>query len=480
MSEPTSNQEPTPLDFRGAKVLVAGDIMIDQYWIGDTSRISPEAPVPVLKVESQEHRLGGAANAAVNCVSLGATATLAGIHADDAAGKIYQDLCQQHRISMLSTCCQSGQTITKLRMISNGQQLMRTDFEQDFSTAAQQSACDNIIAAIAQHDVVVISDYNKGTLTDCQRIIEAANAQNKPVIVDPKGQSFHQYSGAFLLTPNMLEFETVMGPCSSEQDLFTKAAQMIQQLSLQALLITRSEKGMTLFLADGSHQHFNAEAREVFDVTGAGDTVIATLATAMAAGMPLSDSVALANTAASLVVGKMGTSSITPLELNHALSKPQLKPGIINLATLAEAVKFEQGLGKTITFTNGCFDILHAGHVQYLQEAKQLGDRLIVALNSDASVKRLKGQERPINTLEDRMAVLSSLEAVDWVISFDEDTPESLLHALQPDILVKGGDYDIEGVVGADIVIGNGGRVAVLSLQEGISTTRIIDSIKSQ
>ena len=469
----------SPLDFRQARILVAGDIMIDQYWLGDTSRISPEAPVPIIKVGQSEDRLGGAANAALNCVSLGASASLAGIHANDAGGKSYQSLSQLHGIHVIETLCDKASTITKLRMISSGQQLLRADFEQSFSPAAQEAICENISSAIAEHDVLLLSDYNKGSLAHCQKMIQAAKKAGKAVVVDPKGNSFEQYRGAYLLTPNMLEFETVTGKCSDEQDMFKKAEELITELELQALLLTRSEKGMTLFLKDGSHQHYNAEAREVFDVTGAGDTVIATLATAIASGIELKQAVGLANTAASLVVAKMGTSTITPLELNNALKRSQANSALLPLEALQEAVKFEQSLGKKIVFTNGCFDILHAGHVQYLQEAKQLGDRLIVAVNSDASVKRLKGEERPINTVEDRMAVLSSLEAIDWVIPFEEDTPENLLKALLPDILVKGGDYAIDGVVGAEIIINAGGKVAVLSLQEGISTTRIIDSIKS-
>jgi D-beta-D-heptose 7-phosphate kinase/D-beta-D-heptose 1-phosphate adenosyltransferase len=325
-----------------------------------------------------------------------------------------------------------------------------------------------------------LSDYAKGCLIDCPSIIKKAQQFNVPVFIDPKGDDYSKYSGAFLLTPNMHEFELVVGRCTNEQDLFEKAHTLLKELSLQALLLTRSEKGMTLFLQDGSHQHFNAEAKEVFDVTGAGDTVIATLASAIASQKTLTEAVTLANTAASVVVGKMGTVAISPLDLKVALEKNSINPcGITNLEQLQQAVAFEKALGKTIVFTNGCFDILHAGHVQYLQEAAALGDRLIVGVNGDASVKRLKGEERPINTVQDRMSVLSSLAAIDWVIDFDEDTPEHLLKCLLPDILVKGGDYNIEGVVGGDIIINNGGKVAVLLLQEGVSTTLIIDSIKS-
>lgn len=468
------------LDFRQAKILVAGDVMIDQYWLGDASRISPEAPVPVVKIQDDDFRLGGAANAALNCASLGSQVSLAGIIGHDDDAKMYQQLLAEHHIESLHASCEDSSTIKKLRIISRSQQVLRADFEAPFSAAAQKKITDNILNSIEQHDIILLSDYAKGCLIHCSKIIEQARRLNIPVVIDPKGSDYSKYIGAYLLTPNMQEFELVVGNCEDEQDLFQKAQQLIDDLSLQALLLTRSEKGMTLFLNDGSHQHFNAEAKEVFDVTGAGDTVIATLASAIAAKQSLSDAVTLANTAASVVVGKMGTVAITPLDLKVALEQKSFSPsGIMTLESLKKAVEFEKSLGKSIVFTNGCFDILHAGHVQYLQEAAALGDRLIVGVNSDASVKRLKGEERPINTVNDRMAVLSSLAAIDWVIYFEEDTPENLLKALLPNILVKGGDYDIDGVVGGDIIINNGGKVAVLSLQEGVSTTLIIDSIKA-
>ena len=468
------------LDFREAKILVAGDVMIDQYWLGDASRISPEAPVPVVKIQSDEFRLGGAANAALNCASLGCQVSLAGIIGKDDTGEMYQKLLKEQHIQSLHAECEQSSTIKKLRIISRSQHVLRADFEAPFSSAAQNQISDNIIQALNGQDIVLLSDYDKGCLVDCPRIIDKANSLNIPVIVDPKGNDYSKYAHAHLLTPNMHEFELVMGSCQNEQDLFQKAQELINQLHLQALLLTRSEKGMTLFFKDGSHHHFNAEAKEVFDVTGAGDTVIATLASALAAKKSLPDAASLANTAASVVVGKMGTVAITPLDLKVAIDqKSQIQHSIMSLDNLKSAVEFEKQLGKKIVFTNGCFDILHAGHVQYLTEAAALGDRLIVGINSDASVKRLKGEERPINTVNDRMTVLSSLAAIDWVINFEQDTPEELLKTLLPDILVKGGDYDIEDVVGAEIIITNGGKVAVLSLQEGVSTTLIIDSIKA-
>jgi len=469
------------LDFRNTRILVIGDLMLDKYWVGDTSRISPEAPVPVVKVTGTETRLGGAANAALNAHSLGAQVTLAGIIGNDEAGQQIKQLLSEKGITDLTTISTDSPTIMKLRMISRNQQVVRADFEEAFSEQAINHITQQCSQIVSQYDVILLSDYNKGTLHHCAELIAAAKKAGTKVIIDPKGHNFDKYSGAFILTPNMSEFETIVGKCQSEQAMFTKATLLIQQLQLDALLLTRSEKGMTLFFPDGRHHHFNAKAHEVYDVTGAGDTVIATLATAIAKNIALEDAVMLSNTAAGIAVGRMGAATVSPLELKLALENSGASPlGITTPDQLKALVDFEKSLGKTTVFTNGCFDILHSGHTQYLMEAGKLGDRLIVAINDDESVKRLKGPERPINTVEDRMAVISSLKCVDWVVSFTSDTPEDLLRLLKPDVLVKGGDYGIDGVVGGDIVRSYGGEVKVLSLQQGVSTTNIIDSIKSR
>lgn len=469
------------LDFRENSVLVVGDVMLDQYWLGDASRISPEAPVPVVKINQQEQRLGGAANAALNAKTLGGNVSLLGIVGNDNNAQQMAELLQQQGINNHNQVCEKSGTIAKLRLISRSQQMLRADFETTFSSVAITNATEKALGLISQHQVILLSDYNKGCLSHCQRLITEANKQGKKVLVDPKGTDFAKYQGAFLLTPNMAEFEAVVGPCATEQQLFDKAKKLVNDYQLQALLLTRSEQGMTLFLKDGKHQHFNAHAKEVFDVTGAGDTVIATLASALSVGVELSDAVHLANTAAGIAVSKMGAATVSPLELKLALHNNQAQShGIIDIDSLSWQVAFEQSLGKKIVFTNGCFDILHRGHVQYLNEARALGDRLIVAVNDDQSVKRLKGDSRPINTIDDRLAVLCSLQAVDWVISFSDDTPEALLSAIKPDILVKGGDYDVAGVVGGEIVKSYGGEVNVLSLQKGKSTTKIIDSIQAK
>jgi len=409
------------------------------------------------------------------------TSSVIGILGNDDNGKKLKAILKDKEIRDLTLSTDESSTISKLRMISRNQQIVRADMEEEYPVDAISKVTEKSCSSLSDFKVVIISDYNKGTMDQCQDIISAANKKNIKVVIDPKGTDFSKYKNAFLLTPNLSEFEIIVGKCLSEQDMFSKAGNLLNDLNLEALLLTRSEQGMTLFLADGSHHHFNAKAHEVYDVTGAGDTVIATLATAIANGISLDDAAMLANTAAGIVIGRMGAATATPLELKLALENAGSRPtGITTADQLKGLVAFEKSLGKKIVFTNGCFDILHSGHAQYLLEAGTLGDRLIVALNSDDSVKRLKGNNRPINTVEDRMAVISSLKSVDWVISFDSDTPESLLKELQPDIVVKGGDYKIDEVVGADIVKAYGGEIKILSLQQGVSTTNIIDSIKTQ
>lgn len=464
--------------FDNAHVLVVGDVMLDRYWHGGTARISPEAPVPVVKVEEIEDRPGGGGNVALNIAALGARASLFGLTGDDeAAAALTTRLsaagvdCRFHRVA-------AHPTITKLRVISRQQQLLRMDFEQPFAAVNAAALSTTALTAIAGCQAVILSDYAKGALIDPQPLIRAARAANVPVLVDPKGSDFERYRGATLLTPNLAEFETIVGRCDSESELVAKGQQLRRELQLDALLITRGEHGMTLLQADRPELHLPARAREVFDVTGAGDTVIAVLASALAAGETLADAVMLSNIAAGIVVGKLGTAVVSATELRRALQLQQGRNrGAMNLEQLRVAIDDAHAHGEKIVFTNGCFDILHAGHVGYLQQARALGDRLIVAVNSDASVSRLKGPGRPINAVERRMAVLAGLEAVDWVIAFEEDTPEPLLEKLQPDILVKGGDYTKQQVVGWEIVEGYGGEVRVLSFFDDMSTTKIVEKI---
>lgn len=464
--------------FDQAAVLVVGDVMLDRYWHGGTSRISPEAPVPVVKVEQIEDRPGGAANVALNIAALGAPAMLVGVTGDDEAADSLRDSLAAAGVQAHFQQLADQPTIVKLRVMSRHQQLLRMDFEEPFRTDATGLAAtvDSLLDGIR---VLVLSDYGKGALQNHQVLVQAARARGIPVLADPKGKDFSIYRGASLITPNLHEFEVVVGACADEAELVAKGAQLMRDLQLGALLVTRGEHGMTLLRPVHPPLHLPARAREVFDVTGAGDTVISTLAASIAAGEELPQAVALANLAAGIVVGKLGTAAISAPELRRAVQREEgSERGVVGLEQLLLAVEDARAHGEKIVFTNGCFDILHAGHVTYLEQARAQGDRLVLAVNDDASVSRLKGPGRPINAVDRRMAVLAGLGAVDWVVSFSEDTPENLLRAVRPDVLVKGGDYGIEQVVGAAIVREYGGEVRVLGLVENSSTTAIVEKIR--
>jgi D-beta-D-heptose 7-phosphate kinase/D-beta-D-heptose 1-phosphate adenosyltransferase len=464
--------------FDKARVLVLGDIMLDRYWQGPTSRISPEAPVPVVKVDEIVDRPGGAGNVALNISALGAAACLRGYTGDDEMADSLQDMLHGAGVQCLFERESGRPTITKLRVISRHQQLIRLDFEETDVLQHDTSLENGLQKHLDQCGALILSDYAKGALQDPGPIISAARAAGVAVLVDPKGTDFARYRGATLLTPNLHEFEAVVGSCPSEQELVARGESLMSELDLGALLVTRGEHGMTLLRPGEDEMHLPARAREVFDVTGAGDTVIAVLGAAVAAGESLPHAVALANIAASIVVGKLGTAAVSAPELRRAVQSDQgSERGVVTLEQLQIAVADARSQGEKVVFTNGCFDIIHAGHVGYLEQARQLGDRLIVAINSDASVRRLKGKGRPINRQDRRMAVLAGLEAVDWVVCFEDDTPEPLLRALHPDIVVKGGDYDRKGVVGWEIVEAYGGEVAVLGFLDNVSTTAIVNKI---
>lgn len=463
------------------RLLVAGDIMLDRYWYGGVARISPEAPVPVVRVGDVEDRPGGAANVALNIAALGAHATLVGVTGADESEMILREKLAGAGVDCRFQKVDGIATITKLRVISRQQQLLRMDFEEPFHHLDPAPFTDQVCSALEGMGALVLSDYQKGALRDCQALIAAARAAGVPVLVDPKGTDYDRYRGATLLTPNMHEFEAVAGPVESEEQLVQKGNELMQKLALGALLITRGEQGMTLLRPGLAELHLPARAREVFDVTGAGDTVISTLATCLAAGAALADAVALANIAAGIVVGKLGTAVVSAPELRRAVTQVGGSGrGVMNEEQLRIAVEDARAHGERIVFTNGCFDIIHAGHVGYLDSARRQGNRLIVAVNSDASVQRLKGPGRPINSCERRMAVLAALEAVDWVVPFDKDTPEALLETLKPDVLVKGGDYSVDQVVGGDLVKGYGGEVRVLDFVENLSTTGIVQQIRGK
>ena len=467
--------------FNQSQVLVIGDVMLDRYWHGGTSRISPEAPVPVVKVDQIEDRPGGAGNVALNIAALGAGASLVSVVGNDEAGVSLSSRLESVGIHTDFQISVDKPTITKLRVISRHQQLLRMDFEQSFSESDSADFVEKAEKLLPNMGAVILSDYAKGTLQNTQQLIQIARKNNVPVLVDPKGTDFERYRGATLLTPNLNEFEEIVGHCEHESELVEKGTELMLSLDLSALLVTRGEHGMTLLRPNQPEFHLPARAREVFDVTGAGDTVISVLASSLAAGAELPEAVALANLAAGIVVGKLGTATISGPELRRAIQTEQgSERGVMTEEQLVIALEDARIHGEKIVFTNGCFDIIHAGHVGYLEDARGLGDRLVVAINSDASVKRLKGEERPINPVDRRMAVLSGLESVDWVLSFEDDTPERLLQLLQPDIVAKGGDYSAEQVVGWEIVKAYGGEVKVLSFFDDCSTTAIVEKIKEQ
>lgn len=464
-------------NFNKASILVIGDVMLDRYWFGNTGRISPEAPVPVVKIKQINERPGGAGNVALNIAALGAKVTLLGIAGNDETAKCLEDQLTaanvQHEILHFANI----PTIAKLRVISRHQQLIRLDFEEKFPLFNPEMLISVFQKHLHHTNLVILSDYGKGTLSCSKELIKLANEAGIPVFVDPKGNDFSIYRGATAITPNLKEFETIAGPCENEHDITSKAQQFLMQFDISTLLLTRGERGMTLIQKNREETHLPAHAREVFDVTGAGDTVIAVLGAAVAAGETLQNATSLANLAASLVVAKLGAANVSAPELQVALSGAThtSAAGIVNEEQLLLSIAEAHLKGKKIVFTNGCFDILHAGHVTYLQQAKQLGDYLVVAINDDNSVKQLKGLGRPINNVAQRMAVLAGLGVVDWVTSFADKTPERLLKRLQPDILVKGGDYQIDQVVGADIVLAYGGEIRVLGVVKDISTSLIIE-----
>jgi D-beta-D-heptose 7-phosphate kinase/D-beta-D-heptose 1-phosphate adenosyltransferase len=465
-------------DFSRLRVLVAGDAMLDEYWFGDTGRISPEAPVPIVRARSAEQRPGGAANVALNLASLGIKTALSAVIGADERGRQLTELIEQRGVRCDFVRSQAVPTVHKLRIIARSQQLIRVDAEESLASCAEEFS--GVFASLLSDvGAVVLSDYAKGTLSRAAELVAECRRAGVPVFIDPKGTDFQRYRGAFALTPNRGEFEAVAGACSDEAELLRRGDTLRADLDLQALLVTRGEQGMTLFRPSAKPLTLPAQAREVFDVTGAGDTVIALLAAGVAAGLDVADAAALANLGAGIVVGRIGVATVTRSELQLALHRlGSNSDGVVELPELVTLVAEAKARGERVVLTNGCFDILHAGHVAYLAEAKSCGDRLVVAVNDDDSVRRLKGASRPVTGLADRMAILAGLAAVDWVVPFAEDTPADLIAKVLPDVLVKGGDYRADDIAGGDAVRNNGGEVRVLGFKPGRSTTKLIDAIR--
>ncbi len=465
-------------DMRHRNITVIGDVMLDRFWSGASRRVSPEAPVPVVNVSGQEDRAGGAGNVAVNLAELGVAVSLVGLCGDDEHASALRSCVESAGVRWNVMPCKAD-TIVKLRVLSRNQQLLRMDFEQSLAPYANDLFLRYAQQHLADADLVILSDYAKGTLELVQPLLACCREAGKRTLVDPKGANFERYRGATLMTPNLSELEAVVGPCDTDETLVEKAGSLRATLELDAILVTRSEAGMTLIERDMPAQHLTASAQEVFDVTGAGDTVIAVMAGGLSAGLSMADAARYANHAAGVVVAKLGTASVTPEELEDAISDRDLdssdRPWSEDevLSRLASC----RAEGQRIVMTNGCFDLLHPGHIRYLQQAAKLGDLLIVAVNDDDSVRRLKGAGRPVNTVEDRMAVLAALEAVDFVLPFSEDTPERLIDMVAPDTLVKGGDYTVEQIAGHESVLARSGDVIILDFVPGHSTTEMIERI---
>ena len=462
-----------------SNIVVFGDVMLDRYVSGSVDRVSPEAPVPVLKPIKEEIRLGGAANVALNLSSLGSKVSLIGISGKDSSSAQIIKLLKENKIKS-ELVKSSLPTITKLRLLSSNQQLLRVDNEKEFTKDDWSSVKRRFDKSISlkSNNLLIISDYGKGTLQDIPAIIRKAKKLKKTVLVDPKGDNFSKYKGADVITPNFSEFIGEVGPVKSEREITTIDMLLIKSLNLGALLVSRGSDGMTLFNKEKGkvvRSDFPTQAKEVFDVSGAGDTVIASLAAALSTGFDMSSAVKLANIAAGIVVGKSGTATASLSEIEPHFSGEELISSLSEVKKHSSMLKQDR---KRIVFTNGCFDILHAGHVHYLEEAKKLGDELVVGLNSDSSVQSLKGKGRPVNNLEQRAKVLSSLQCVDKVVSFSDETPLKLINAFKPDVLVKGGDYKVKDVVGHKEIKSWGGVVKIIPLVPGLSTTKIIKKLR--
>ena len=467
-------------DITSASIVIVGDVMLDEYIIGDSHRISPEAPEPVIEEERRMFVPGGAANVAVNASTLGAGVSLYGVVGDDSEGKLFRSSLRDAGVDDGGIVTDSTRpTSRKTRLIARGNQVLRVDRETVKPISANEER--RFIEEISSlpHDVVVISDYAKGVVTS--GLLKGLIESGKRLIVDPKSRDFQAYTGVFLITPNHRELSIAAGVDSLPVDSVEEAGRtLMEETSIGNILVTLGSEGMFLIESGGAATHIHTRAREVYDVTGAGDTVIATVAAALAAGAPIEDACHLATIAAGIVVGKHSTATATPQEILDYAFGASASDKIVDRPTLAERVRELKGSGRKIVFTNGCFDILHMGHITYLNEARGFGDVLIVGVNTDDSVRRLKGENRPIIHEEERSHVLAALECVDYVILFDEDTPIELIRAVSPDILVKGADYTKEQVVGHDVVESYGGEVRLVPVVGNMSTSDIINRIKER
>ena len=467
-----------------ARIAVLGDLIVDTYLEGDVRRISPEAPVPVLHWSSERSVLGGAANVAANIASLDATVRLVGLAGDDAGGADLALLLGKYAQIDASGVVyeRGGVTSVKTRLVSGRQQLVRIDREQTAlpQPAVEHSLVEYACAAVDWCDVLIVSDYGKGTLSDAVlgRVLDRACALGKRAIVDPKRTDFSAYRGAWLITPNRGELSAATGLACDSDEQVERAARKVHHAYGCDVLVTRSEKGLSYVPQAGTVIHMPTAAQEVFDVSGAGDTVVAALGVAVAADADVGEAMVLANRAAGIVVGKSGTAMVTPQELLKVYEGPdgdhRGESQLFDIDALVHIRALWRRLGLRVGFANGCFDLVHPGHVSLIRQAARECDRLIVALNSDASVRRLKGPTRPIQNAVARAEVIGAIKGVDAVVTFQEDTPYELIGLLEPDVLVKGADYREDQVVGGDLVKARGGRIVLAALSEGHSTSLLL------
>ena len=445
------------------KITVIGDVMIDWYLHGESSRISPEAPVPVVKFKESKFQLGGAANVANNLKHLEIEPFLIGATGNDHFGSLLKEQLKAEKIKFNLTSEKSFQTICKQRLMSSNQQLARIDYEQYFHGSKLTNTFNTFIKNIAKTDLIIVSDYGKGTIFNARKLIQSAKKLKKKILIDPKGKDFTKYKGANLITPNKSEFENIMGKVGSKRDLANKAKKMLEHLNLESLIVTLGSEGMYVLKKSNKKiigDFINAYPQEVFDVSGAGDTTISALGAALSEGNDIFSAAEFANLAASISVSKLGTSTVS----------------------IEEVTSLETSKGnkeQVIVFTNGCFDIIHSGHLDLLKEARSYGDKLIVGLNSDKSISKLKGPERPIIGQSERKKILLALKYVDEVIIFNEENPLKLIKKLKPSILVKGADYTKEQVIGGEFVESYGGQIKLVKLAKGKSTSNIINKISS-
>ena len=484
----TGHLAPAVERFRHTKIVCLGDIMLDKYVSGHVDRISPEAPIPVFSIGEDMSVPGASGNVARNIASLGGKVSLISVIGDDSDGKELVRLLSAQTEILPNIVIEAGRpTTSKMRFVAGGQQLMRADREviAPIPEATETQVLSAVKDELGDAAILVISDYAKGVITP--RVIEGtiklARDAGVPVVVDPKLRDFTRYKGATLIKPNLRELALATGEtCTTDEEIESAAGQLLSTLNIDALLVTRAERGMSILPRGGTPSHLPTHAREVFDVSGAGDTAIATLALGMASGLSLTDAAILANHASGLVVGKRGTATVHPSELTaalHATDTQAAEARVVEPAVATEMAENWRAQGLKVGFTNGCFDLIHTGHVSSLADAKAQCDRLIVGLNTDASVKRQKGPERPINAEMARAIVLASLTSVDLVVLFDDDTPLDLIKAVRPDVLIKGADYTVATVVGSDVVLAYGGRVHLTPIVAGMSTTKTIEKINS-